>query len=140
VRGSTRHKAMLLDSSASLTTLRARLAGYALDLAGIRLQLLLRKAGFNPDQPRVPAGQPGGGQWTDGGDGGPEYSVRKSAEESYGIPGTVRVDVFENVAERRSVCVYDIKTGLRGSIPAQNGRDRPQRAASLSRHAARDRN
>ena len=26
-----------------------------------------RKAGFNPDQPRVPAGNPGGGQWTSGG-------------------------------------------------------------------------
>ncbi len=29
----------------------------------------LRKAGFNPDEPRVPAGQPGGGEWTTGGDG-----------------------------------------------------------------------
>jgi hypothetical protein len=26
-----------------------------------------RKAGFNPDQPRVPAGNPDGGQWTSGG-------------------------------------------------------------------------
>jgi hypothetical protein len=30
----------------------------------------LRKAGFNPDEPRVPAGEPQGGQWTkDGGSG-----------------------------------------------------------------------
>ena len=30
----------------------------------------LRKAGFNPDEPRVPAGNPGGGQWTtEGGNG-----------------------------------------------------------------------
>jgi hypothetical protein len=30
----------------------------------------LRKAGFNPDEPRVPAGDPQGGQWTtDGGNG-----------------------------------------------------------------------
>ena len=28
----------------------------------------LRKAGFNPDEPRIPAGQPGGGEWTTGGD------------------------------------------------------------------------
>jgi hypothetical protein len=29
-----------------------------------------RKAGFNPDEPRVPAGNPQGGQWTtDGGSG-----------------------------------------------------------------------
>ena len=34
------------------------------------LLLDLRKAGFNPDEPRVPAGSPDGGQWTrDGGNG-----------------------------------------------------------------------
>jgi hypothetical protein len=30
----------------------------------------LRKAGFNPDEPRVPAGNPQGGQWTKEGDSG----------------------------------------------------------------------
>jgi hypothetical protein len=50
--------------------LRAKLAGYALELAAIRLQLLLRKANFNPAQLRIPAGQPGGGQWTSDGGGG----------------------------------------------------------------------
>ena len=30
----------------------------------------LVKAGFNPNQPRVPVGRPGGGQWTSGGGGG----------------------------------------------------------------------
>ena len=29
-----------------------------------------RKAGFDPNQPRVPAGSPDGGQWTDRGGGG----------------------------------------------------------------------
>lgn len=33
------------------------------------LDLLLRKAGFRPDQPRVPAGNSDGGQWTDDGYG-----------------------------------------------------------------------
>jgi hypothetical protein len=28
------------------------------------------KAGFDPNQPRLPAGNPGGGQWTNGGSGG----------------------------------------------------------------------
>jgi hypothetical protein len=32
---------------------------------------LHRKAGFDPNQPRVPAGNSGGGQWTDGGAGNP---------------------------------------------------------------------
>jgi hypothetical protein len=36
-----------------------------------RLHDLVRKAGFRPDQPRVPSGQPDGGQWTDG-DVGPQ--------------------------------------------------------------------
>ena len=57
---------MLHDHSPNLIGLRARLAGHAFELAAIRLQLLLRKAGFNPDQPRVSAGQPGAGRWTDG--------------------------------------------------------------------------
>lgn len=34
-----------------------------------RLQALLEKGGFNPNQPRVPAGSPEGGQWG-GGEGG----------------------------------------------------------------------
>ncbi|HEY3908301.1 MAG TPA: hypothetical protein VGM07_00245 [Stellaceae bacterium] len=29
----------------------------------------LRKTGYNPDEPRVPAGNPDGGQWTNGGGG-----------------------------------------------------------------------
>jgi hypothetical protein len=32
--------------------------------------LLLHKAGFRPDEPRIPAGNPDGGQWTDGGGSG----------------------------------------------------------------------
>lgn len=41
--------------------------------------LLLRK--FDPNQPRIPAGQPGGGRWTDGdGDGGPERETPGQTE------------------------------------------------------------
>jgi len=40
------------------------------ELAALRFELVwaefCSKAGFNPDQPRVPAGNPDGGQWTDG--------------------------------------------------------------------------
>ncbi|HUC62485.1 MAG TPA: hypothetical protein VMF53_11060, partial [Alphaproteobacteria bacterium] len=32
------------------------------------------KAGFDPDEPRLPAGQSGGGQWTDGDGGGTDSS------------------------------------------------------------------
>ncbi len=44
--------------------LRFAVSETALYLKLIRLHLWL-KAGFNPDQPRVPAGNPNGGQWTD---------------------------------------------------------------------------
>ncbi len=43
---------------------------YALLVANAeRLAALLRKAGYHPDQPRVPRGEPDGGQWTDEGGG-----------------------------------------------------------------------
>ena len=42
------------------------------ELAKIRLDYELRRfqQKYSPDQPRVPAGNPDGGQWTDGGGGG----------------------------------------------------------------------
>jgi hypothetical protein len=52
---------ILLELKAELAAIRAKL----------RLERVLRdfKAGFNPNQPRVPAGNPEGRQWTDGGGG-----------------------------------------------------------------------
>ncbi len=48
-----------------LLELRCELAALRVYLALKRLALS-HKAGFNPAQLRIPAGQPGGGQWTDG--------------------------------------------------------------------------
>ncbi|WP_245416137.1 hypothetical protein [Microvirga sp. 17 mud 1-3] len=45
-------------------------ARYALDAARLELRslrVILALRRFNPAQARVPAGRPGGGQWTDGG-------------------------------------------------------------------------
>ncbi len=42
-----------------------------------------------------------------------EVSFLKELEEAYGEPGSIRVDVFENV-DGMEICVYDIKTGVRG--------------------------
>ncbi|MCW0002221.1 hypothetical protein OE766_28915 [Pararhizobium sp. YC-54] len=47
------------------TTLIYKLTQLRLMIAAATVQALLRKANFNPDQPRVPAGEPGGGRWTD---------------------------------------------------------------------------
>lgn len=55
-------------NSADFDTLRGldlAFAGLQAEANLIRLRLAL-KAGFDPNQPRVPAGSPHGGQWTDG--------------------------------------------------------------------------
>jgi hypothetical protein len=43
------------------------------------LDLLLHKAGFRPDEPRVPAGNPDGGQWTE--EGGSGSSSRPTSSD-----------------------------------------------------------
>lgn len=48
--------------------LTCHLAGQRMMAAFARFQALAEKAGFNPDQPRVPAGNPDGSQWA-GSDG-----------------------------------------------------------------------
>lgn len=48
----------------------SELAGLEFQVACLRLELLQRKANFNPAQPRVPRGSPSGGQWTNAGGGG----------------------------------------------------------------------
>ncbi len=37
-------------------------------------------AGYNPDEPRMPAGQPGGGRWTSGDPGGTERQAQRTAQ------------------------------------------------------------
>jgi hypothetical protein len=59
--------------------LRAELAGLALLRAGHQLAALAAKANFNRAEPRVPAGNPGGGRWTDG--GGDAGYVRVAAND-----------------------------------------------------------
>ncbi|RXT53122.1 hypothetical protein B6S44_20560 [Bosea sp. Tri-44] len=47
----------------SARALACHIAGERMMAAFARLQALVEKAGFNPDQPRAPGGGPGGGQW-----------------------------------------------------------------------------
>jgi hypothetical protein len=46
----------------------------------------LVKTGFNPDEPRIPAGEPGGGEWTDGADDGTEPQANGTS------PGTPLIE------------------------------------------------
>jgi len=55
------------DVAASRRAARLMALDVRLLRLGWRQDDLARKAGFDPDQPRVPAGNPDGGQWTDGG-------------------------------------------------------------------------
>ena len=57
------------EVGAERARLRAKVAAHS-RLAGAKLVLITAKAGFNPAQPRVPAGNPAGGQWGPGGGGG----------------------------------------------------------------------
>ncbi|HEX2134967.1 MAG TPA: hypothetical protein VHG30_03555 [Microvirga sp.] len=52
----------------TLLDARSAVARAQLELRSLRLARALKR--FNPSQPRVPAGHPDGGQWTDGGWGG----------------------------------------------------------------------
>jgi len=58
----------------------------------LRLRLVLLKAGYKPEQPRVPAGSPTGGQWT--GTGGNTERVHL-AVSAYDNPGLYYVDLAE---------------------------------------------
>jgi hypothetical protein len=71
----------------SLELAPARRRRLAMDLAALEWRLTAFNAAlafdefrrkYSPDQPRVPAGNPDGGQWTDagGGGGGAAYRVR----------------------------------------------------------------
>lgn len=78
---------------------RARAAAFAVDLAAWRFRFALRA--WNPNQPRVPAGSPEGGRWTDGAVGGatPARSTERRIREAQLSPRrgtrpypTVRID------------------------------------------------
>jgi hypothetical protein len=53
----------------------------------LRIDLALRRLRhkYSPDQPRVPAGNPDGGQWTDGGGSGADRSAVAGRSESVGL-------------------------------------------------------
>ena len=79
----------------STTALVARLAGAAALFDAAAVQALLRKANFNPNQPRVPRGNTDGGQWTRVGapEGGDAALILVSDEPK--LPGSYVVDLLE---------------------------------------------
>lgn len=68
------------------------LAALRMEVAALRLLRLLRKANFNPNQPRVPRGNPHGGRWTRiGGSAGSQPAARPRPRHGADIPRIVRV-------------------------------------------------
>lgn len=82
----------------SLYEVRCVLAGAAVDLALLRLELLLERK-FSPDQPRVPAGQPGGGRWLSDGDGDPETTGSIGEPPADGAPAAGASEVERTSTE-----------------------------------------
>jgi hypothetical protein len=65
------HDPHLAAARASLLALKRQVAALAFKL---KFRRLLREKAYNPDQPRVPAGNPDGGQWTSEGSGSADRS------------------------------------------------------------------
>jgi hypothetical protein len=66
-----KYDANLTAARASLLALKRQVAALAFEL---KFKRLLREKAYNPNQPRVPAGNPDGGQWTS--EGGHEGRIR----------------------------------------------------------------
>ena len=69
------------EATDALRALRWDLAMLRFTWAWERLERAQRKA-YNPDQPRVPAGNPDGGQWTSGGWIDPQHSLTKEVVDA----------------------------------------------------------
>jgi hypothetical protein len=85
------------------------LAALRVKLALMRFEELRRKAGFNPDQPRVPAGNPDGGQWTSGGGGSARIRLAASDKPQLGR-GTMAAIAVQ--LAKRIIDAYRSENGL----------------------------
>jgi hypothetical protein len=90
-RLAARHARMKAEQKQyELARLRHERASLRLDLALLKLRHALRK--YNPNQPRVPAGNPDGGRWTDG--GGPAGSESTSIARARRLAEVIRVCIL----------------------------------------------
>jgi hypothetical protein len=100
------------------------LAALRVKLALMRLEELRRKAGFNPDQPRVPAGNPDGGQWTSG--GGTSARIRLAAGDKpqlgRGTMATIAVQLAKRIidANRSDNGLWDLFQSKIGTVTYTN--------------------
>ena len=92
-----------------------KIASATLSQAGLRIRLLLHELKYNPNQERVPRGNPDGGQWTDG-TGETQPNTRIASRRRTGGP-TSRLTPVQRIY--RSQIKY-----LKGKINQINPRER----------------
>jgi hypothetical protein len=108
---------------AELTALRASHERARRALAELKYELawcrFVRK--YSPDQPRVPAGSRGGGQWTSGGQGpsAPDNPVRLAAEKPH--LGRATIAVIAAQVAKRLIEAYRTENMLRDLFGSKNG-------------------
>lgn len=102
----------------SARALACRTAGARMMAAFARFQALAEKAGFNPDQPRVPAGNPDGGQWTgsDGATGGRQPGIGDNGGPSLD-PSEPRKEPSKDKASRTQAAKALARQALRRAGP-----------------------
>jgi hypothetical protein len=73
---------------------------------------------YNPNQPRVPAGNPDGGQWTSAGGGGPRLATRDKGGSGGGILFTIVTKFFLDLidAYRSENGLWDLFGQRRGTV------------------------
>jgi len=88
------------NADASQLALRHEIATSGVLVAGLHVQALLYK--YSPGQPRVPAGNPDGGQWTDGGGGsGGKQPEERLAGRARGRSGPRNLTPVQRINRRR---------------------------------------
>jgi len=98
--------------------LRADIATHRLLMAAMWLRLLTEKANFDPGQPRVPAGDPAGGQWTGGAGGGARFQRIAGGNEEDTKPNRSIIDEFADpTAEARTEAFNNMVAQLRQIEP-----------------------
>jgi hypothetical protein len=101
----------------SIDALRLELAEAKSELAFRRLLRALATKAYNPNQPRVPKGNPGAGEWTR--DGGPGRIRLASSEKPRLGPATIAQIAAETA--KRLIEAYRSKNGLRDLFGRNQG-------------------
>ena len=112
-------------SASEIAALRQSLSALRVQLAEIKAEL--RRKAFNPNQPRVPAGNPDGGQWTNGGGSRTRFAAADKPRLGPGTMAAIAAEVARRVIEahRSENGLWDLFGRKEGTVTfaAVNGSD-----------------